>query len=89
MWTLDGKDVTTDAMQEDNQELLETGGGIWSLSELRVNATMGGHTHVVECIVAGSEIKKKVSFDVQGEGEKGKNNVYYLFYDRSLQGLSI
>jgi len=65
MWTLDGQDVTRDSQQTDNQELLETGGGVSSLSKLRVNPTMGGHTHVVECFVAGTHLKTDFSFHVE------------------------
>ena len=70
MWTLDSQDVTTDAEQTDNQELVESGGGVSSLSKLRVNPTMGGHTHVVKCFVAGTDISTDFSFYVEGEGKR-------------------
>merc|ERR1719206_191581 len=65
MWTLDSQDVTTDAEQIDNQELVESGGGVSSLSKLRVNPTMGGHTHVVKCFVAGTDISTDFYFYVE------------------------
>merc|ERR1719318_326024 len=53
MWSLDGQDVTRDAQQTDN---VEDAGGINSTSLLKLEPTMGGHEHVVECSVDGSDV---------------------------------
>ena len=55
MWSLDGQDVTRDAQQTNN---VENDGGITSTSVLKLKPTIGGHEHVVECFVGGSDFSK-------------------------------
>ena len=64
MWSLDGQDVTRDAQQTDNEE---EDGGITSTSVLKLEPTMGGHEHVVECYVDGSDVSTKANLTVEGK----------------------
>merc|ERR1719318_935066 len=62
MWSLDGQDVTRDAQQTDN---VEDAGGIISTSLLKLEPTMGGHEHVVECSVDGSDVVTQAKLTVE------------------------
>ena len=64
IWSLDGQGVTRDAQQTDN---VENDGGIASISVLKLKPTMGGHEHVVECSVDGSDVSKKFKLTVEGK----------------------
>ena len=70
IWSLDGQDVTRDAQQTNN---VENDGGITSTSVLKLEPTMGGHEHVVECSVDGSDVSKKFKLTVEG-----KLKIYFL-----------
>merc|ERR1719392_166390 len=71
VWSLDGQDVTRDADQANKEEILGDGvPGVSSVSTLKIEPTMGGHKHVLECSVAGSDVHKEVSFDVEEHYEE-------------------